>query len=410
MATTGPISYNTNLKSNLDSVHFNTGDHANHPSAILYGIWGCSFNSYDFPNNSSVRFYSPPIYSFQAQKPIEFNPGPYDPDHDSVVLALPDTLKGITGMLLTEPWDRGVFSKTDVYGNPCPDLLTDNFFFAPLPGQTGPNPIRFNSQNNPFDTDSSFHLVDSTGKVTFTAASIMEPVLYYSAKDYRNGQFVSETYYINQFDIQADGRLPSYMRIDTGSVQNASFNNQGTLLGCKGYPISFDAYVKLPNDPSGDLIVTTTADTTVPGNGACVLSGLNTDSVHMKFTWTPPMNAKGLYNVFITAKDSNCNAPFHEYTQVYTWSFYIDSCKPSAVNDVVKDDGIKLYPNPSKGEFTIMSSEDFKDVKIFNSVSELVFEKKTKPTKKLQLNVGLPEGIYFVHIDGKYVRKLLIER
>lgn len=201
------------------------------------------------------------------------------------------------------------------------------------------------------------------------------------------------------------------MRIDTGSMQNALFNSQGTMMSCTGLPISFDAYVKLPVI-NGNLIVRTTADSTLPGNGACAIVGVNTDSVRLHFTWTPPANARGLYNVFVSAKDSNCSPPYHQYLQVYTWSFYIDSClSPLNLANVINANGVVLYPNPSNDELTISSDENFSTVKIYTLLSELVLIKNVKPTKRLEIHTSdLAEGIYIVNIDGKYARKLVVKR
>ena len=412
-----PFPY-TNVLSNIDSIQYSVWNHQVSPSGGgSCGFYGCSFNNVDFPNNSSPRFLSAPIYDFQIQKPVEFNPGPFDPDHDSIVVSITDTLKetnslvvGLSGSPLGFYYP--FFAKTDSLGNTYSELFTWHLLYAPLPGQTGANPLRYTPQN-PFNTDNTWQLHPNTGKTTFTAKSIMEPALFYTAKDYRNNVFVSESYCVNQFTILADGRLPSYMRIDTASLQGiSSFNNQGMMIGCPGNPISFDAYVKLPGGPTVDLIVRTTADTTVPGNGVCNITGLLTDSVHLKFSWTPPLNAKGLYNVFVTAKDSNCNAPYHEYVQVYTWSFHIDSClSPLGTESISQDSELTLYPNPTSDRLTISGSDLFSSVKIMTMLSELVCEHKTKPTKHVEISLAeLPAGIYLVCIDGKYIRKLVIQK
>ena len=374
------------------------------------GFYGCWFNNADFPGNSSPRFLSAPIYSFQKQKAVEYNPGPYDPDHDSIMVTIADTLRGTHTLLASViTFPIYAFIKNDSAGNFYSDIFTENFLYAPLAGQTGPNPLRYNPAN-PFDTDSTFNLKAPTGQTTFTAKSVMEPILFYKAQEYRNGHLLGETFCANQFTILTDGRLPSYMRIDTASIQGSTaFNNQSTMIGCAGTTISFDAWVKLPGDPNGDLIVRTTADTTVPGNGACTMIGQHTDSVRLHFSWTPPSNAHGLYSVFVTAKDSNCNPPYHQYTQVYTWNFYIDSCTGIiGVNDITTDNSVVLYPNPATNIVTITSSKEFKSIKVFNLLSELVMEKNVKPSKEIALDVSeLPSGIYLVNVDG-VVRKMVV--
>jgi hypothetical protein len=401
-----------NKKSNLDSMVYIMALNSTYDATWLLAMpIGCSFDNSQYKNNSSSRFLTQIPYYFPVGKTVEYNTGNFDPDHDSIVYSIADTIK------TSEVWGTssadfgtGLFCLEDTSGNSVSDVLTHNYFFAALPGATGINPPRFNALNNPFDTDSTFHLVDSTGKVTFNAKSDMQPVLYTKATEYRNGKFLSETFTISQFTLINENREPSYMKIDTASVNNTMFNNEGTMMSCTGLPISFDAYVKLPIS-GGNLIVRTTADTTLPGNAACTLSGLHTDSVRLHFTWTPPSNARGLYNVFVSAKDTNCSPPYNHYLQVYTWSFYIDSClAPLQLNDEEMENDLVLYPNPANNKLTISSHDNFSSIKIFSVISNLVYENKVKPTKELEISVhSLSKGIYFIKIDDKYVSKFVVE-
>jgi hypothetical protein len=299
-----------------------------------------------------------------------------------------------------------IIKKNNAFGVPYPKVFTENRYFAPLPGQTGPNPLRYNALNNPFDTDSTFHLVDSTGKITFAAQSVMEPILSYTIKEYRNNILMGEMYCINQFTIRPDGRLPSFIRVDTANVQNAYFNNEGTFISAPGLPISFEAYIKLPGVPTGNLVVRTTADTTIPGNGNCNITGLNTDSVHLNFSWTPPANTKGLYNVFVYAKDSNCSPPYNHYQQVYTWSFYIDSSlSPTSFNTIEKDNFISIYPNPAMQEVLVSSTANFSSLKVYSLLSTCLIDQKFSSTRSKHFDVGhLTNGIYLVIVDGDLLR------
>jgi hypothetical protein len=305
------------------------------------------------------------------------------------------------------------FSPTDSAGNPVSEVFTSNRFFAPLPGATGPNPPRFNAQNNPFDTDSTFHVTDSTGKTTFTAQSAMQPVLYYSAKKYRNETFMNETFFFNQFTLVDENREPSHMRIDTPTVQQAVFNPEGTLLCCAGDTVSFQAYVKLPIWGSS-LIVRTTAEKTLPGNATCTVSGNYTDSVRLALSWAIPPTAKGLCHVYIQAKDSNCNAPFNHHTQVYHWSFYVDSCgssTPSQLTGLDSAQEIMLYPNPANDQCRIISEQPMQSVTIYTMLSEPVVTYSNISAKTIDINTaGLTPGVYLVIIDQRYVRKLVISR
>lgn len=136
---------------------------------------GCSMNNTDFSDNNSARFLSEMLYYNPIHKEVEYNPGAFSPDHDSLVVSIPDTILNATGFILAaDPWGGGTFHHKDTAGNYVSEIITYNHFFSPIPGATYPNPVRFNAQNNPFDTDSTFRLIDSTGRVTFTAQSEIE--------------------------------------------------------------------------------------------------------------------------------------------------------------------------------------------------------------------------------------------
>ncbi len=403
----------TNKKSNIDSLTFSMrfSQLIQQNSYLALPVY-CSFDNSEFSNNSSSRNLSQLPNYFPINKNVNFNYGNFDPDHDSTILSIPDTIKSAEGLATYFSISGGTtFCLRDTAGNPISEILTNNFFFAPLIGQTGPNPIRFNSKNNPFDTDSTFQLIDSTGQITFNAKSDMQPILYVKATEFRNHKFLSETFIINQFTLINENREPSVIHIDTSSMQNVIFNNQGTMMSCIGLPISFNANVILPI-LGGDLVVRTTADTTLPGNGVCTITGNHTDSVHLSFSWTPPMNARGLYNVFISAKDTNCSPPYNHYLQVFTWSFYIDSClAPLQFSNVTTTNPISIYPNPSDHKLTIRSNKNFSHIKIFSLLSQMVFESKINSTNVYELSTSeFSKGIYIITIDDKYVKKLVIER
>ncbi|WP_299521479.1 T9SS type A sorting domain-containing protein [Winogradskyella sp.] len=75
-----------------------------------------------------------------------------------------------------------------------------------------------------------------------------------------------------------------------------------------------------------------------------------------------------------------------------------------------KSTGLKLYPNPTKDQFTIQlnNSSDLRDIHIYNNLGQLVLTSKetTVDTSKLAL------GLYLVEVEtarGKSIKKLIIE-
>ncbi len=82
--------------------------------------------------------------------------------------------------------------------------------------------------------------------------------------------------------------------------------------------------------------------------------------------------------------------------------------------------GLKLYPNPTKDEFTLESTEFVKGaylVEMFDVIGKSIFSKSfnfidSKALKVTYNTNGLPTGVYFIKVssDGKTrVLKLIVE-
>ena len=76
------------------------------------------------------------------------------------------------------------------------------------------------------------------------------------------------------------------------------------------------------------------------------------------------------------------------------------------------EDLISIFPNHSKGIFTISSSEDLKEIEIVDILGNSVF-KRTINSKLETLNFFQPKGIYFVKVKDEkgnfVVKKILIQ-
>ena len=75
----------------------------------------------------------------------------------------------------------------------------------------------------------------------------------------------------------------------------------------------------------------------------------------------------------------------------------------TALNEL-KNNSIKIYPNPASAELTISSPIKFTDVKIVNSIGQIIQESKYNNTVSV---VELSSGIYFVQLfneNGKLLK------
>jgi len=70
------------------------------------------------------------------------------------------------------------------------------------------------------------------------------------------------------------------------------------------------------------------------------------------------------------------------------------------VNDL-SDYGMQINPNPSTGEFTIITSEDaLSNVKIYNSLGQLVFSKDENKSNTINIDLSKQgKGAYFIVIN-----------
>jgi len=99
-----------------------------------------------------------------------------------------------------------------------------------------------------------------------------------------------------------------------------------------------------------------------------------------------------------------------------TDDIYVDPC--TGVDETSYKDGILIYPNPSKGSFTIkIINNDIVNINIVNSLNQIVYSKSNIDTnggyvESLNLD-NLSKGLYFIHITGSnknVVRKIVINK
>jgi hypothetical protein len=116
---------------------------------------------------------------------------------------------------------------------------------------------------------------------------------------------------------------------------------------------------------------------------------------------TSGQNSEISFRIWDSADSANNN-------QIITFKFTVDaaSCFNSISNLTSED--LKLYPNPVKDILTIKGLENSQStsVQIFNVIGSKVYEKNTKQSDALELNLeNLTRGVYLVKIfsEGKHI-------
>lgn len=84
------------------------------------------------------------------------------------------------------------------------------------------------------------------------------------------------------------------------------------------------------------------------------------------------------------------------------------------VTDVINNDDIRIYPNPTNNYITIdLSSYKDAKIRIYNLMGMKIYENKIKKTNKTKINLSFaPRGVYLLQIltdNGTYSRKIMLE-
>jgi len=86
-------------------------------------------------------------------------------------------------------------------------------------------------------------------------------------------------------------------------------------------------------------------------------------------------------------------------------SIFVDPC--AGINEFAYYDEIIIFPNPGKGDFTLVVNKYVEtiDLEMFNSLNERVFvADKIHSSRKIGYHLDfsfLPQGIYYLHVSGK---------
>jgi hypothetical protein len=74
---------------------------------------------------------------------------------------------------------------------------------------------------------------------------------------------------------------------------------------------------------------------------------------------------------------------------------------------------VQVFPNPSNGFIELQSDEKVNEVTVFDQLGKMVYHKESINTNSVSLELGLPDGIYFIQANaesGILTQKLLIKQ
>ena len=221
--------------------------------------------------------------------------------------------------------------------------------------------------------------------------------------------------YMNQTDFSLKSDSPA---INSG---NPSYSPEKDILGVSrpvgsGVDIGAYEYVSVSNDNSpptitilGDNPISVFQGSTYTDQGATATDNVDGDiTANITVTSNVDTSTVGTYTVTYNVSDAAGNAA----TEVVRTVNVVDT--ELSLNNTINST-ISIYPNPSKGMFTIdfsVNPEDIESVKVFSLSGAIYLEDRNVVNKEYNVDLSnQSKGIYFVSIITKdkqrIVRKLL---
>jgi hypothetical protein len=137
-------------------------------------------------------------------------------------------------------------------------------------------------------------------------------------------------------------------------------------------------------------------------SGLWTLSGTPTNDTTIDYSWCSQNN------VFIADITTKWNG------QIKSATYWLSTT--TGINEVKDDDQLSIYPNPSNGEFTMVSGDnghlDLNKIEIFNTLGEKVYSNQAPTIQSLNLHLNLPKGMYFVELSKEHsmqTKKIIIQ-
>lgn len=120
--------------------------------------------------------------------------------------------------------------------------------------------------------------------------------------------------------------------------------------------------------------------------------------------FSPSTAGVGTYTITYTYTDGNfC-------TNTATATIYVDACTGLSSVASAQEDVI-IYPNPTKGEFTVYGLQSAVELIVYNLFGEKIVS-KTVNRKQETINLSGASGIYFLQVkteNGIVTRKIIKE-
>ncbi len=263
--------------------------------------------------------------------------------------------------------------------------------------------IRYNSDgslDNTFDTD---------GKVTTSLSSLDEHCTAIAIQS--DGKIVA----VGNSNTIGSNRDFAVVRYNSNGSLDSSFDSDGIITKNVGGTKDYAHAVAIQVD--GKIVVAGYANRPTGSSEDFALVRLNSDgSVDNTFDGdgiiTTSFNGKCQINAVAIQNDGKIVAAGYNENFYYEYAVARYNFSTVGLQESLPNISISIYPNPTSGNFTVMSDVTFSSIEIENILGEKVYQSPVAD-KQIEINPGIyNKGIYFVKIyagQTGFTKKILIQ-
>lgn len=158
--------------------------------------------------------------------------------------------------------------------------------------------------------------------------------------------------------------------------------------------------------PNTDYILSCWINTMTTSEYSVTIS--NTSETFATGVWVGPTDGWEMVSLSFTTASDNLSVMLELacYTDTAYFDFF-ELCGSSilTIDDETLLSTISMYPNPTKGVVTInlntLEEDERVDLKVFNSIGQLVFQDKVLKQDNYQFHLNEASGLYFIEVTSK---------
>lgn len=264
----------------------------------------------------------------------------------------------------------------------------------------------------------TFSFSSVTGTISFVPNYLQRSIAVYEIKEYRAGVLVGSLQ--REITILVNSSANNLPGGEFASPVACTLVDSVTISVCDTIG-AFSVQIPGLDADALDTIVVTSLG--IPSGASFTTTGNGTPTPVSTFSWNTSFATPGLHNFYVTYTDDACPM---SGAQTICFAVNVIDCTPvtppppppTSVTDKAQlAGGIKVFPNPSNGTFTITATHPFDNatITITDAIGRIVKQEKANDnSKSMSFNLGnIAEGTYSVRVvsnKGTYFEKIVINK